>query len=110
MLRYAEEILLLVLDEGRGELAPGMPERSLSLALAGAVLMDLALENRIDTDSERLMLVDATPLGEDILDSTLAEIAGAEQEHERATGSNGRPDGETRSAKPRSRAWPIVAL
>ena len=82
MLRYAEEILLLVLDEGRGELAPGMPKRSLDLALAGAVLMDLALENRIDTDSERLMLVDATPLGEDILDSTLADIAGAEKEHD----------------------------
>ena len=82
MLRYAEEILLLVLDEGRGELAPGMPERSLDLALAGAVLMDLALEDRIDTDSERLMLVDATPLDEDILDSTLAEIAGADQEHD----------------------------
>ena len=74
--------MLLVLDEGRGELAPGMSERSLALALAGSVLMDLALENRIDTDSERLMLVDATPLGEDILDSTLAEIAGAEQEHD----------------------------
>jgi len=82
MLRYSEEILLLVLDEGRGELAPGIPERSLALALAGAVLMDLALENRIDTDSERLMLVNATPLGEDILDSTLAEIAGADQEQD----------------------------
>ena len=82
MLRYSEEILLLVLDEGRGELAPGMPERSLALALAGAVLMDLALEDRIDTDSERLMLVNATPLGEDILDSTLAEIAGADREQD----------------------------
>ena len=50
MLRFAEEILVLVLDEGRGELAAGLPPRSLDLALAGAVLMDLALENRIDTD------------------------------------------------------------
>ena len=82
MLRYAEEILVLVLDEGRGELAPGIPERSLALALAGAVLMDLALEDRIDTDSERLMLVDATPLGDDILDPTLAEIVGAGQAHD----------------------------
>ena len=75
MLRFAEEILVLVLDEARGELAPGLPERSFDLALAGAVLMDLALEDRIDTDLERLMLVDATPLGDDILDPTLAEIA-----------------------------------
>jgi len=82
MLRYAEEILVLVLDEGRGELAPGMPERSFALALAGAVLMDLAVEDRIDTDSERLMLLDATPLGEDLLDPTLAEIASADQTHD----------------------------
>ncbi|MDE2984493.1 MAG: cytochrome P450 [Gemmatimonadota bacterium] len=75
MLRFAEEILVLVLDEGRGELAPSLPARSLDLALAGAVLMDLALEDRIDTDPERLMLVDRTPLGDDILDPALGEIA-----------------------------------
>ena len=75
MLRFAEEILILVLDEGRGDLAASLPRRSLDLGLAGAVLMDLALENRIDTDPQRLMLVDATPLGDQILDPTLAEIA-----------------------------------
>ena len=37
--------------------------------------MDLALENRIDTDPERLILVDATPLEDDLLDPTLADIA-----------------------------------
>ena len=75
MLRFAEEILVLVLDEERGDLAPNLPARSLDLALAGAVLMDLALEDRIDTDLERLILVDPTPFGDDILDPTLAEIA-----------------------------------
>ena len=75
MLRFAEEILVLVLDEERGDLAPNLPARSLDLALAGAVLMDLALEDRIDTDLERLMLVDPTPFGDDILDPALAEIA-----------------------------------
>ncbi len=75
VLRFAEEILVLVLDEERGELAASLPPRSLDLALAGAVLMDLALENRIDTDLERLMLVDPTPLGSDILDPALADIA-----------------------------------
>ena len=76
MLRFAEEILILVLDEERGDLATSLPPRSLDLALAGAVLMDLALEDRIDTDIERLMLVDATPVGDDILDPALADIAG----------------------------------
>ena len=75
MLRFAEEILVLVLDEGRGDLATSLPPRSLNLALAGAVLMDLALEDRIDTDLERLVLVDPTPFGDEILDPTLAEIA-----------------------------------
>ncbi|MCZ0954487.1 MAG: cytochrome P450, partial [Rhodospirillaceae bacterium] len=75
MLRFAEEILILVLDEERGDLAASLSPRSLDLALAGAVLMDLALEDRIDTDIEGLMLVDRTPLDDDILDPVLAEIA-----------------------------------
>ncbi len=37
--------------------------------------MDLALENRIDTDLEQLILVDSTPVGDDLLDPTLARIA-----------------------------------
>ena len=80
MLRFAEEILLLLLDENRGDLTP-VPGWSLSCALAGAMLMDLALENRIDTDLEQLMLVDATPLGDDLLDPVLAEIAQSERTH-----------------------------
>ena len=44
-------------------------------ALAGGVLMDLALENRIDTDLEKLMLIDSTPTGDGLLDPTLADIA-----------------------------------
>ena len=84
MLRFAEEILVLVLDEGRGELAANLPARSLDLALAGAVLMDLALEDRIDTDLDRLMLVDSTPLGNDILDPALADIAEDGESHSTA--------------------------
>ncbi len=75
MLRFAEEILLLLHSEDRGELAPVLPPHSLNIILAGAVLMDLALENRIDTDLDHLFLVDAAPLEEDLLDPTLADIA-----------------------------------
>jgi len=74
-MRFAEEILLLLHDEDRGDFAPGLAQHSLNIALAGAVLMDLALENRIDTDIEHLFLVDATPLEDDLLDPTLADIA-----------------------------------
>ena len=46
MLRFADELLLLLIDDKRGDLIP-IPEWSLSCALAGALLMDLALEGRI---------------------------------------------------------------
>ena len=74
MLRFAEEIMLLLLNDEDGEFVP-VPGWSLQCAFAGAVLMDLALENRIDTDLEKLVLVDPTPLGDDLLDPVLALIA-----------------------------------
>ena len=49
VLRFAEEIMLLILDDDSGQFAR-VPKWSLHCALAGGVLMDLALENRIDTD------------------------------------------------------------
>ena len=43
--------------------------------LAGAVLAALALEDRIDTHLESLILLDAAPTGDELLDPVLAEIA-----------------------------------
>ena len=76
MLRLAEEIMLLILDDVSGEFVR-VPEWSLRCALAGGVLLDLALENRIDTDAERLFLIDPTPVGDDLLDPVLARITEA---------------------------------
>ena len=81
MLRFPEELMLLILDDEDGKFAR-VPDRQLRYALAGGVLMDLALENRIDTDLKQLMLVDATPLGDDLLDPTLADIAAAKETHD----------------------------
>ncbi len=72
MLRFAEEITLLLLNDD-GTLVH-VPSWSLNYALAGGVLMDLALENRIDTDLEKLVLMDSTPIGDSLLDPTLADI------------------------------------
>ena len=83
MLRFAEEIMLLLLDDEGGEFLH-VSDWSLRCALAGAVLMDLALENRIDTDLKQLVLVDATPVGDDLLDPTLARIAEATETHDAA--------------------------
>ena len=80
-LRFAEEITLLMLNDEDGEFVR-VPGWSLQCAFAGAVLMDLALENRIDTDLKRLVLIDPTPLGDDILDPVLARIAQATETHD----------------------------
>ena len=78
MLRFAEEMTLLLLDDdGRFQ---RVPTWSLNYALAGGVLMDLALEYRIDTDLDKLTLIDSTPLGDNLLDSVLADIAASEEE------------------------------
>jgi len=77
MLRFAEELLLLTLDDENGRFAR-VPDRLMRYALAGGVLMDLALENRIDTDLKNLILVDSTPLQDSLLDPTLADIAQAD--------------------------------
>ena len=78
MLRFAEEIILLLLNDGDGRFAR-VPKWSLDYALAGGVLMDLALENRIDTDLEGLILIDDTPTGDALLDPTLADIAAGKE-------------------------------
>lgn len=77
MLRFAEEIVLLLLNEELGDITPSFSPHSLDVVLAGAVLMDLALEGRIDTDLEQLTVVDSTPLEDELLDPTLADITRA---------------------------------
>ena len=81
MLLAAEELLLFLLDEQNATLLP-MTVRTEHLVLAGAVLMDLQLANRIDTDLDNLTVSNPTPLGDDVLDPTLADIVGAEKTHD----------------------------
>ncbi len=81
MLLAAEEFLLFLLDEQHGTLLP-MTERTEHLVLAGAVLMDLQLANRIDTDLDNLTPSNPTPLDDDVLDPTLADIVDAKETHD----------------------------
>lgn len=78
---FAEEVLLLLLDDERGTLIP-LPDASLKAAMAGAVLMDLALMNRVDSDLDAMFVVDRTPTGEAILDGTLAKVAASAERHD----------------------------
>ena len=82
MLRIVEEIIMLLLRDEDGRFLH-VPNWSMDYAIAGGVLMDLAMENRIDTDLENLMLVDATPVGDSLLDPTLTEIEEREKNNTR---------------------------
>lgn len=81
MLRFSEEIMLLLLDDKGGRFID-VPTLSLEYALAGAVLMDLALEGRIDTDPEQLFVIDPSPIGDDLLDPVLARIVQSGEAHD----------------------------
>ncbi|MCY4002131.1 MAG: cytochrome P450 [Rhodospirillales bacterium] len=83
-MRITEEIVILALDQESGEFRRGLSEHHRKLVIAGAVLMDLALEDRIDTDLERLLLLDAATLNDDLLDPSLADIAGETETHDTA--------------------------
>lgn len=73
MLRFAEEILLLALDEKTGRLHP-LPERALEFALAGAVLMELAFMGRLDTDATHLVVTDTSTTSDVVLDEALKAL------------------------------------
>jgi golgi phosphoprotein 3 len=69
-----EEFLLLALDEKKSAFHL-MPRHTFDAATVGAVLMELAFQNKIDLDPTRLFIVDPLPLGEDFHDAVLAQIA-----------------------------------
>ena len=75
MLTFTEEILLLMLDDD-GLFLP-IRGGAVEHILVGAVLMDLAFANRIDTDPDKLQVLDSTPTGNPLLDGSLERIANA---------------------------------
>jgi len=74
MLTLLEEIVLLTVDERTGKLrSPN--GASTGYALAGALFFDLALARRIDTGTENIQVIDATPTGNAITDYFLTAMA-----------------------------------
>jgi len=73
-LTLADEIVVLMLDDTSGQIDPGCMAVA-GTAIAGGILMELALQGRIDTDLTTAYIVNDAPLGDALLDSTLAEIA-----------------------------------
>ena len=72
-LTLTEELLLMLLNEDSGYFHQ-VPGWNLDCAVIGAVLAELSLRSRIDTDLESLFVVDETETGRPTLDSILKEI------------------------------------
>lgn len=80
-LTMPEELLLLMLDDDTGRLIDrAMP--SGDYALIGAVLAELTLAGRIDSDPGRMFVADRTPVGDAVLDAVLLRMAAAAEEHD----------------------------
>jgi hypothetical protein len=73
-LTLVEDAVLLALDDKTGAVRK-MPPRAYDYLLAGALLSDLALAGRIDTDPEKLTVVSAEATGDPLLDGPLTRIA-----------------------------------
>ena len=73
-LTLPEELIVMLLNQETGYFHQ-VPGWDLNCAVIGAVLAELSLVSRIDTDMESLILLDDTEVGSPILDPILKEIA-----------------------------------
>ena len=73
-LSLPEELVLMLLNEENGYFHQ-VPGWDLNCAVTGAVLAELSLRSRIDTDMESLFLLNRTETGDPCLDPILKEIA-----------------------------------
>ncbi|WOO39319.1 GOLPH3/VPS74 family protein [Rubellicoccus peritrichatus] len=74
MLRFAEEITLLALNDETGKMHRNLEEQSFECAIAGALLLELAFMNRVDTDVDNLMLLNTEPTGDTLLNEAIAAL------------------------------------
>ncbi|MHA6631163.1 GOLPH3/VPS74 family protein [Pseudonocardia sichuanensis] len=78
MTTITEDLVLLLLDPGSGRAV--VDGTSLDRAIGGALLLDLALRERISADGDgakaRLRVLDPTPTGDALLDEAASRLAG----------------------------------
>jgi hypothetical protein len=72
-MNVAEEFALLAYDDDG---SPVLDGSRLNHGLAGALLLELALAGRVDVTDGRVVVRDATPTGDALVDGTLDRIAG----------------------------------
>jgi hypothetical protein len=81
MRTLGEDLLLLALDDEGGKV--GWQDSSgLPYALVGALLAELALRERITLDAKHLVVTDASPTGDDLLDEALHRMAESKKPHD----------------------------
>lgn len=74
-----EELFLLAFHEDKGKLIPWATE-NLPVGLAGAILAELALNDRLRVEeNHRLELLDASPTQDEVLDAALEKIQSSER-------------------------------
>lgn len=73
-LTFVEELVLLALDDTTGAPLP-LPAAAFGYALAGALICDLSLLNRVDTDPEKLVVLSTETTCDPILDQALQTLA-----------------------------------
>ena len=73
-LSLPEELVLMLLNEENGYFHQ-VPGWDLNCAVTGAVLAELSLQSRIDTDMESLFILDPEATGDPALDTSLKTIA-----------------------------------
>jgi Golgi phosphoprotein 3 len=76
MMTVPEQFLLLTLDTNTGEFLK-LPDTYSRAAFAGAALMELALAGRIDSDLDRVWVVDPAVTGDAALDPVLSAMSAA---------------------------------
>ena len=77
-LTLADEIVVLMLHDDTGAMRSACAAVA-NIAIAGGMLMELALLGRIDTDLTSLFVVDPGPVGDKLLDQALQQIAAEPQ-------------------------------
>jgi golgi phosphoprotein 3 len=79
MLTLYEELFLLAFHEDKGKLIPTTTE-NLPVGLAGAILAELVLNGRLQVEeNHRLVVLDASPIQDEILDAVLEKIQSSER-------------------------------
>lgn len=73
MINFAEDILILALDDATGKVA-ALPPRALSFTLATGLLMELALQNRIQITPEAVTITDPTPVTDPFLNEIFDQL------------------------------------